>query len=159
MKLRHFALCALSLLPISFSAISAIDTAPANANTQTNGLWKQYLGGRKIVNYQRYSSGNGGGGITATTELHFCRNGQYIYRDQNSFTVNAGNSNINSGGQNGNTGTWKIMESNRQAVAIEVKSNSGQIHQFVLIDGTDERGRKLYSNGNKFLPGPSEICP
>jgi hypothetical protein len=156
MKLFHFALYALTLIPMSFSVVSAIDTAPANASTQTDGAWKQYLGGRKIVRFQNYSSGNGGGGISGKTEIHFCKNGQLIVADSNSFTVNAGNSNINSSGQNGGTGTWKITESNERAVAIAVKDNSGQTQQFVLTAGDD---RKIYSNGNKLFPGPSDVCP
>jgi hypothetical protein len=156
MKLHHFVLCVLALIPMSFPVVSAIDSQPANASAQTDGRWKQYLGGRKIVRFQRYSSGNGGGGITGKTEIHFCKNGQFVYADSNSFTVNAGNSNINSSGQNGNTGTWKIIESNEKAVAIEAKDNNGQTGKFILIAGED---RKIYSNGNKFFPGPSDVCP
>jgi hypothetical protein len=89
------------------------------------------------------------------TELHFCKNGQYIFADQNSFSANAGNSNVNSSGQNSGAGNWKILQSNERAVAIEVKDNNGQTQQFVLTAGDD---RKIYSNGNKFFPGPSDVC-
>ncbi len=154
MKFHHFVLCAFSLIPMSFSVVSAI---PANASTQTDGLWKQYLGGRKIVQFQNYSSGNGGGGLSGKTEIHFCRNGQIIAGSQNSFTVNAGNSSINSSGKNGGTGTWKIIESNQQAVRIQsTDNNNGQTMQFDLAMGND---RKIYNNGNKFFPGPSDVCP
>ena len=155
MKFHHFALCVLALMPMSFSVVSAIDSQPANASAQTDRNWKQYLGGRKIVHFQRYSSGNGGGGITGKTELHFCKNGQYIFADSNSFTVNAGNSNVNSSGQSSGAGVWKIIESNERAVAMEVKDNNGQTQKFILTAGED---RKIYSNGNKFFTGPSDAC-
>ena len=137
--------------------IPAQEPVTANSNSQTDLAWKEYLGGRKIVQFQNYSSGNGGGGISGKTEIHFCKNGQIIAGSQNSFTVNAGNSNINSSGQNGGNGTWKILESNQQAVRIQATDNSsGQTMQFDLAMGDD---RKIYSNGNKFFPGPSDVCP
>lgn len=157
MKLHHFVLCALALIPISSSFVSAIDTTPVNASEQTNRLWEQYFGGRKIVSFSRYTSGNGGGGMSSTSEFHFCKNGNYIYGSQSSIAVHAGNMSANSNSKDDNTGTWKVLGSNSQKVLMELTDSDGtNKRQSVYTMGTDKR---LYgSSGKKLLTGPSQTC-
>lgn len=155
MKPHQSILCAIALIPISFSIVSASDTMPANASKQTDRQWKQYLGGRKIVHFSRYSSSFGGGGSSSQSELHFCKNGQFAYASQSSVSMSAGDVSGNSNGRDGNVGTWKIIESNQQAVVVEVADNNGQKGQFALGFGNDG---KLYSGGKRFFPAPSDAC-
>jgi hypothetical protein len=119
-------------------------------------LWLKYLGGRKIVQFERYSSGNGGGGISSKKELHFCTNGQYSYGSQGSFSANVPGASASGSGGNGNSGAWKIIESNQSLVAIDFVSSTGEKQRSLLGFGQDGR---LYNNaGDKLLTAPSDAC-
>jgi hypothetical protein len=162
MKPHHFILWAIALLPMSFSLVSAIDNTPAIANQQTDGQWKQYLGGRRIVQFSNYSSGYGGGGMSSQFELQFCKNGKFTYTSQSSVSMSAGDASGNSSGQDSVAGTWKIIESNPQVVLFEVtysdgiKDSEGLKERYIIGFGADG---KLYNNaGKKLLTEANNAC-
>ncbi|WP_310485306.1 hypothetical protein [Chamaesiphon sp. VAR_48_metabat_403] len=134
----------------------SIDIQSANATQQTDGLWLKYLGGRKIVQFERYSSGNGGGGISSKKEFHFCTNGQFAYGSQGSFTANVPGASASGSGGNSITGTWKIIESNQSLAAIEFAGSTGEKQQYLLGFGQD--GRLYNRAGDKLLTAPSDAC-
>jgi hypothetical protein len=162
MKPHHFILWAIALLPISFSLVSAIDSKPAIASKETDGQWKQYLGGRRIVQFSNYSSSYGGGGMSSQFELQFCKNGKFTYASESSVSMSAGDASGNSSGQDKVNGNWTIIESNPQVVLLEfvysdgIKDNDGLKERFIL--GLGEDGR-LYNNaGKKLLTDVSNAC-
>ncbi len=134
----------------------SIDIQSANATKQSDGLWLKYLGGRKIVQFERYSSGNGGGGISSKKELHFCSNGQYAYGSEGSFSAIVPGASASGSGRNSSSGTWKIIESNQFLAAIEVVSSTGEKEQYLLGFGQD--GRLYNRAGDKLLTAPSDAC-
>ena len=134
----------------------SIDIQSASATKQTDKLWLKYLSGRKIVQFERYSSGNGGGGISSKKELHFCTNGQYAYGSEDSFSAIVPGASASGSGGNSSSGTWKIIESNQFLAAIEVISNSGDKRQYILGFGQD--GRLYNRAGDKLLTAPSDAC-
>jgi hypothetical protein len=163
MNLRHLAIgfSAFSLLQLCALTISpngrlSVGIEPASASNQTDGLWRQYFGGRKIVEFNNYSSSYGGGGMSSKKELHFCSNGQFAYAADSSVSMNVSGANGSSSGSNSSTGTWKIIESNRSMVAIEFASSAGERQQGAFAIGQD--GRLYNGSGKKLLTTASDAC-
>lgn len=141
--------------PIVSGTIS-IGIQPATASKQTDQQWRQYLGGRKIVEFSSYSSGYGGGGMSSKKELHICSNGEFAYAAQSLVSMDVSGASAGSSGRNRSTGTWKIIESNQSVVAVEFTSSTGEKEQGALGFGQD--GRLYNGSGKKLLTAPSDAC-
>jgi hypothetical protein len=157
MKLFHFALYALTLIPMSFSVVSAIDTAPANASEQTDRQWEEYFSSRKIVRFSNYSSGFGSGSrMSSSSAFHFCKNGNYVSSAQNAMAISAGNMSANSNDKSVYNGSWKVIKSTSEVVIVEFINSDGEKRFMLYKMGSDKR---LYNkSGDKLLTGPSGIC-
>jgi hypothetical protein len=157
MKLFHFALYALTLIPMSFSVVSAIDTAPANASEQTDRQWEEYFSSRKIVRFSNYSSGFGSGSrMSSSSAFHFCKNGNYVSSAQSAMAISAGNMSVNSNDKSAYNGSWRVIKSIPQAVIIEFIDSDGEKRFTFYKMGSDKR---LYNkSGDKLLTGPSGVC-
>jgi hypothetical protein len=156
MKLRHFFLCALSLIPMSFSVVSAIDSAPASASEQTDRQWEEYFNSRKIVSFSNYSSGFGNSSrMSSSSAFHFCKNGNYVSSVQSSMTISAGNMSTSSNDRSAYDGSWKVVKSTPKSVIVQFVNSDGK-QEFVLYEMRSDK--RLYRSGKKLLTGPSGVC-
>ncbi len=157
-------LTAIALLQMFIPTISSgskigFGINPATASSSTDAGWRQYLGGRKIVEQSTYSSGyGGGGGMRSKTEIHFCSDGQVGVVSSSSVVINVPGIDGSSGNDNSTSiGTWKITKSDRSKVTMELGDpTTGQKIASVLLKGQDNR---LYNiNGKQLVTTKSEAC-
>ncbi len=115
--------------------------------------WSQLLAGRKLTKMESYSSGSSGG-YSSRADAYLCSNGEFLYRDQSSVSVDVGGAFGNSSGQGGEQGRWRIITQG-QVAGIEFRMANGNVAQARL----DRQDGKTFVDGQRVLVTPAEICP
>lgn len=114
--------------------------------------WVNFLKGKKITYMDSYSSGSAGG-YSSRIDVFLCGNGEFLYRDQSSVTVDVGGASGFSGGNESNSGRWRVITQGNLA-GIELRYGDGRVEQYRL----DYQDQKTYANGERVYVTPAEIC-
>jgi hypothetical protein len=156
MKLRQFAIATIALVPFALGIITTVGMPSAMASRQTDTEWNQYLKGRKFVQFSRYSSSYGGGGMSSKEELHFCSNGQFSFASGGSVSIYGGDLNATSVERDSAIGKWKVIESNSYAVLVRFVARGGETQDSYL--GFGEDGHIYNSEGERLYTDASDVC-
>ena len=120
--------------------------------------WEQHLRGRRITtlgSYSSYDSSGIGGGYSYENHLYLCSDGSFYYQGSSSVVADSPGFGGFTGGQEGNTGTWRIYEQAGTPV-LELRFNNGNFDQFAMayVDG------KTYFNQQRvYVTNENTMCP
>lgn len=114
--------------------------------------WRQGLAGKKLTRMSSYSSGSSGG-YSSRDDLFLCSSGEYQYRGSSSVSVDVGGAFGNSGGNEGETGRWRVITEG-QVAGLELHLSSGgtRMVRLDLNDGT------VFANGDRVFVTAAEVC-
>jgi hypothetical protein len=115
--------------------------------------WVQFLAGKKLTYMDSYTSGTAGG-YSMRQDAYLCSNGEFLYKDESSVSVDVGGAFGNAGGQGQNTGRWRIITQG-QMVGVELRYNDGRVEQYQL----EYRNGETYVNDQRWFVTAAEICP
>jgi hypothetical protein len=115
--------------------------------------WVAHLAGKKVTVMDRYSSGTAGG-YTSRTDVFLCSNGEFLFRGQSDMSVDVGGASGYAGGNQANSGRWRIITQG-QVAGIELRYGNGTVEQYRL---TYQNGA-TYANDKRVYVTPAGICP
>jgi hypothetical protein len=135
----------------AMSGAAAAGGAPHDG-TALGQEWFQFLAGKKATQMDSYSSGSAGG-YSSRTDVHLCANGQFAIRGNSMVSVDVGGASGYSGGNEGASGTWRVITEG-QVAGIELRYANGGVEQYRL----DYQDGATYVNGDRWYVTPSEAC-
>lgn len=125
---------------------SATKTHPAA------GQWNEKLSHTRLTYISTYTSG-GGGGTSAHTEIHLCRNGSFSFSSSSMVSVDVpGSSGMSSGGDTGE-GSWRVVTQGGQPV-LELRFSTGEVRTFNITYPNNT----LHLNGVRYFLTNDPAC-
>lgn len=119
--------------------------------------WKQVLAGNKLVHTWSESSSGGGGfvGLAVEESLHFCNNGQILYKSNSRVSGDVDGASASSGGADHQVlGQWQIVDADAQKAALEFAGDNGAKAQGIL----QVVNNGLYLGRKRVSVNQSELC-
>lgn len=114
--------------------------------------WDRWLRGKRLTQMSSYSSGgvSGSGGYSDKKQLDLCSDGSFYYAGSSLVNADVGGAFGYNGGNQRDTGRWRIIEQGG-LVGIELRfSSSGQTLQARL----DHQGTKVFVDGTRTFVTP-----
>ena len=117
----------------------------AGGSTPLAEEWDAHLRGRRLTYITSYSSGSSGG-FSERKEAFLCRDGQFLYSNSSSLSVDTGGASAFGGGQGSGGGEWKVVTEGSSA-GIEFRWRDGETSRH-LLEFTDG---KTYVDGSRWF--------
>lgn len=142
---------AASLTESTAPAAAAPAAAPATGGAlarPTHPLaqqWTARLSGRRLMQFNTYSSGLSGG-MSSQRTLALGADGSYSFHSSSSVSIYTSGATGTSAGQNGQAGRWRIYEENGKAMLELVSPTTGREVIVLTSEGT-----KTFLNGRRWL--------
>ena len=130
----------------------SLETTAWSAETGPVTQWEDLLAGMMLERVSSHSSGNGGG-FTATSVWHLCRDGSFRYSHSSSASVEAPGSLGSSTSQISQTGRWSVAVKGGEALLVLRHSNGTQTLYPITYDGENTS-----LDGERVSRVPSKQC-
>jgi len=125
---------------------SVVKTNPAA------GEWKEKLSHTRLTYISTYASG-GGGGTSAQTEIHICRDGSFSFSSSSMVSLDVpGASGLSSGGDTGE-GSWRVVTQGGQPV-LELRFRNGEVRTYNITYPNNT----LHLNGVRYFMTNDPAC-
>lgn len=128
-----------------------------DAKTSLIPEWKKVLAGNKLVHTWSESSSGGGGFVSLAVEesVHFCNNGQVLYKSNSRVGGDVDGASASSGGTDHQVlGKWQIVDADAQRAALEFTGENGAKAQGLL----QVANNRLYLGRKRVSVNQSELC-